>query len=143
MTSKAERITAAIAAALTVPAMTSVPAARVYRDLHGALQADLLPAVAIETGDEPEPSHRANGYKVRFVDVRVTVVAKGASPYTAADAALVESHARVMADRTLGGLAIGIDEGQTRRERGEAEEQLGAITKTYRVQYYTTETSIE
>ena len=28
------------------------------------------------------------GYKVRFVDVRVTVVAKGASPYTAADAAL-------------------------------------------------------
>ena len=36
MTSKAERITAAIAAALTVPAMTAVPASRVYRDLHGA-----------------------------------------------------------------------------------------------------------
>lgn len=143
MTSKAERITAAVHAALTAPSMASVPAARVFRDLHGALQSELLPAVAIETGDESEPSHRANGFKVRVVDVRVSVVAKGSSPYTAADPALVESHARVMADRTLGGLAIGIDEGQTRRERGEAEEQLGAITKTYRVQYYTTEASIE
>lgn len=143
MTSKAERITAAIHTALTVPAMTSVPAARVYRDLHGALQVDLLPAIAVETGDEIEPAHRARGFKVRELDVLVIVLARGTSPYTVADAALVEAHARVMADRTLGGLALGVQEGITRRERADAEQQIAAITKTYRVQYHTTETSIE
>lgn len=143
MTSKAEAITQAIVAALTVPAMSSVPAGRVYRDLHGALQSDLLPAVAVETGDESTPERRTTRHKLRVLDVQVTVVAKGASPYTIADPALVEAFSRLMADRTLGGLALELQEGPTRRERGPAEEQVGAITKTYQVQYHTTEESLE
>lgn len=143
MTSKAELITQAIVVALTVPAMSSVPAGRVYRDLHGALQSDLLPAVAVETGDESTPERRTTRHKLRFLDVTVTVVAKGASPYSEADPALVESFDRLMADRTLGGVALEVIEGATRRERSAAEEQLGAITKTYRVQYHTTEESLE
>ncbi len=143
MTSKAELITQAIVTALTAPAMTSVSAARVFRDLHGALQAELLPAVAVETGDEDTPDRRTMRHKLRYLDVNVTVVAKGASPFSEADAALVESFGRLMADRTLGGLALELQEGPTRRERGQAEEQLGAITKTYRIQYHTTEESLE
>lgn len=143
MTSKAELITQAIVTALTVPAMSSVPAARVFRDVHGALQADLLPAVAVETGDEDTPDRRTTRHKLRYLDVNVTVVAKGESPYTEADAALVESFGRLMADRTLGGLALELQEGPTRRERSAAEEQIAAVTKTYRVQYHTTEESLE
>ena len=143
MTSKAERITQAIVTALTVPAMSSVPAARVFRDVNGALQSDLMPAVAVETGSEDTPDRRTTRHKLRFLDVDVTVVAKGASPFTVADPALVESFARLMADRSLGGLALEVQEGPTRRERGPAEDQLGAITKTYRVQYHTTEESLE
>ncbi|HND53637.1 MAG TPA: hypothetical protein PLV92_14610, partial [Pirellulaceae bacterium] len=63
MTSKAESIAAAVHAALSSPAMASVPAARVFRDLHGALQSDLLPAVAVETGDEDPPVRGVIGHK--------------------------------------------------------------------------------
>ena len=56
--------------------------------------------------DDVTTLRAAGEHRFRFVDVRVTTIAKGASPYTAADAALVESHARVMADRTLGGRCL-------------------------------------
>lgn len=141
MTSKAERIADALHAALSSPAMTSVPPARVFRDLHGALQSELLPAIAIETGDEPEPVRAVIGAKERVVDVRVTVLASGS--YLAADAALVEAFARVMADPTLGGLVFEADEGQTRRDREEGERQLVAVTKTWRCQYRTADDSLE
>lgn len=143
MTSKAEAITQAVVSALTVPPMTSVPAARVYRDLHGAMQADDLPAIAVETGDEDTPDRRTTRHKLRWLDLQVTVVARGASPYTAGDAALVEAFGRVFADRSLGGLAMEVLEGPTRRERSPAEQQVGAVTKTYRIQYTTLEESLE
>ncbi len=143
MTSKAELIAQAVVAALTMPAMSAVPSARVVRDLHGLLEAATLPSIAVETGDESEPSWQTMRHKARLVDIEVTVVAQGASPFTAADPALVESYNRIMADRTLGGLAQDVLEGPTRRDRTSAERQLGAITKTYRVQYRTGEASLE
>lgn len=146
MSSKAERIAAAVHAALTTPAMTAVPAADVFRDLHGALESGALPAIAVETGDEDEPNRTVIGYKLRAVEIRMTVLAagvSGASPYTAADAALVEAHNRLAADPTLGGLAFEFDEGPTERARESAEKNLGSITKSYRYTYRTTEASIE
>lgn len=146
MTSKAEAITQAVVAALTTPAMTSVSAARVYRDLQGALAAASLPAIAVETGDEEEAQRTVIGYKMRAVEIRVSVLAAaslGASPYTAADAAVVESFNRLSADPTLGGLAFEFDEGPTARTREDAEQNIGSVTKSYRYQYRTTEASIE
>jgi len=138
---KAEQIAAAIHTALTVPAMSSVPAARVYRDLHGAIQSALLPAIAVETGDEDAPVRAVIGHKDRTTEIRVIVVAE--STYSAADPALVESFLRLQADPTLGGLVFELDEGPTRRERADGERQMVAVTKTYRAQYRTTETSLE
>lgn len=143
MTSKAEQITQAIVAALTVPAMSSVPASRVFRDIHGALQASALPAIAVETGDEETPERRTARHKMRWMEVTVSIVAAGASPFTVGDPALVEAHGRLMADRALGGLALEVLEGPTRRERSSAEQQLGVVAKTYRVQFHTTEESLE
>ena len=121
--------------------MSSVPAARVFRDLHGALQSELLPAIAIETGDEPDPVRVVIGAKERSVDIRVTVLAAGG--YVAADAAVLEAFGRVMAEPTLGGLAFEADEGQTRRDRDDGERQVVAVTKTWRFQYRTAEDSLE
>lgn len=139
MISRAERIAQHLADGLRAPAMTTVPPARVHRDLHGALDEERLPAIAVETGDEPVPSNAQIGAEDRWVRVHLAVVGAGANPYGAADAALLEAHARVMADCELGGLAIDIREAETRRRRHEGVRQLGVIEKTYVVQYRTAE----
>ena len=141
MTSKAERIADAVHASMTTPAMSSVPAASVVRDLHGALASDDLPAIAVETGDEDAPVRMVLGHKERVTEIHVTVVAQGA--FADADPALVEAYGRIAADWTLGGLVFELEEGPTRRERQDGERQLVAVTKVFRAQYRTTESSLE
>jgi hypothetical protein len=141
MTSRAEAIADAVFVALTAPPMTSVPAARVFRDLEGAVQAELLPAIAVETGDEPPPVRNVIGHKQRRVDIDVTVIAAGC--YAAADAVLIEAFGRLVADPSLGGLAFELEEGATRRQRQDGERHLVAVTKTWSAQYRTAENSLE
>ena len=145
MTSRAEAITAAVHAALTSPAMTSVPAARVFRDLDSALSSADWPAVLIETGNEATPAMVLIGRKFRAVEVHVTSMAAAgaASAMTQADAAYVESFGRVLADRTLGGLAFDVTEGPTSRSSEAYGERIAAIRKIYVVEYETTDTSLE
>ncbi len=142
--SRAESITEAVVEALTTPAMTSVPAARVYRDLNDALSSESWPAVLVETGDEPPPQTAAIGRKFRSLDVVVTVLAasSGGSPHTDADAAVVEAFGRLMADRTLGGLAWDIQEGPTSRTSEAYGERLAAVRKVYQIEYETEEASL-
>jgi hypothetical protein len=141
VTSRAEAIADAVAAALTAPAMSSVPAARVFRDLNGAIQSGLLPAIAVETGDEPPPIRVVLGHKERRVDIDVTVFASGS--YAAADPARVEAFNRLMADPSLGGLVFELEEGATRRQRQDGESLVVAVTTTFSAQYRTAEYSLE
>lgn len=141
MTSRAESIAGAVFDALTVPAMATVPVDRVFRDLHGALESDALPAIAVETGDEPPPIRVVLGHKERRVDIDVTVIATGG--YAAADAAVIEMHQRLLSDPSLGGLVFELEEGATRRQRQDGERHLVAVTKTWSAQYRTTEGSLE
>lgn len=143
MASRAEQIAAAVLARLTVPPMTSVVAASVHPNLRGALQSERLPAVAIETGDEPEPARVAISVVQRRVELRVTVLGVGAAGYAVLDPAHVELHARLMADPTLGGLALDVDEGAITREREDAERQRLSLTHVYRYVYRTSEESLE
>ena len=83
MTTRAELIAAAVKTALTSPAMTSVPAASVFRDLRGALQAEVLPAVVVVTGNEPPPVRSNFGQKTRTVEIRVSVLAAGSTGHAA------------------------------------------------------------
>lgn len=131
----ADLIAAAVLDRLTVPAMASVPASSVYDDLEDALAAKHLPAVAVEAGDESEPEPAAIGLLDRALDVRVTVLAK--ADRAAAAAALEESFGRLVADRSLGGLALLMDEGPTERDVADKNDRLRAITKTYRYTYRT------
>lgn len=138
MMSRAEAIAQAVHARHLV--LSTVSAKSVHRDLHGALNAETLPAVAIETGDEDEPQRI--GRMQRTVEIRVTVLAQGANPFGAADPIVVESFDALTADPTLGGLASHFDEGMTLRQREDAETNLVSVTKIYQYRYYTTEASL-
>jgi hypothetical protein len=113
----------------------------VFRDLNGAIQSELLPAIAVETGDEPPPIRVVLGHKERRVDIDVTVFASGS--YAAADPARVEAFNRLMADPSLGGLVFELEEGATRRQRQDGESLVVAVTTTFSAQYRTAEYSLE
>lgn len=143
MTTRAEAIAAHVADLMRTPAMTSVAAIDVYRSLGRALDAETTTALVIEPGDEPEPSGEIVGFEVRRLELRVIAIAKGAEPDTLADAPLLEAHNRLLTDPTLGGLAMRIDEGATKRERADLDRPAAAITKSYIVTYRTEGTSLE
>jgi hypothetical protein len=143
MASRAEQIMQAVVVALTVPPMTSVAAANVYRDLTHAIDRAVTTAIAVEEGDEPEPDLSVLSIAYRQMEVRISAIAKGASGSAGADAPMVEAFGRLMASQTLGGLAQRITEGETRREREALEKEVAVFTKTYRIEYRTGETSLE
>ncbi len=145
MASRVDAIVQAIKTVLTVPAMSTLPATDVYLDLVQAIDQSKTLAIAIEEADvEPAPNIGGLiGLAERQIDIDVHVIAKGQAPYRIADPALVESYNRIMADRTLGGLALEIREAPSNRRRSSAEKPIGVITKTYTVEYRTAAHSLE
>lgn len=131
----ADQIADAVVAKLTVPPLVSVPAASVYDDLVDALGAGAAPAIAVEVGDETDPQPAAIGHLDRTVDIRVSAIASGSR--AAVGAIVEESFGRLVADRTLGGLTLCMDEGPTERGVEGNNETLRIITKTYRYIYRT------
>lgn len=109
----------------------------VYDNRLSPLERGDLPAVVVEMGDEPAPTGEAItlGQVLRTLDVTTTVLVDSATPYSAADAALIEIYDLIVADLTLGGTAEFVDEGDTTRSRDDA--GVGSITKTWRVAYRT------
>jgi len=109
----------------------------VHSNRIAALDRGELPAVVVEMGDEPEPTGEAItlGQVLRYLDVTVAVLVDSATPYTAADDALIETYDLIVADLTLGGACEFVDEGETTRERDGA--GVGSITKTWRIAYRT------
>lgn len=148
MSSAAHDIVTELIAVLSNPAMDAVPAASIYRDLLDARRSAHMPCLAVELGDEDPPVRTLIGMKDRRLTVEVTVLAKGSDPYGQADAAMVESFNRIwVAGRSggqmLNGRVLDIQEGPTRRMREGLSEDLAAVTKTYIVEYRTTEGSLE
>ena len=144
----AEDIVTEIIALLTSPPLVSAPAAKIFRDPMEAREAAELPCISVEAGSEDAPQRVVIGLKRRTLEVTITVYAKGTNPYLQADPMLIESHNRLFgAARVngllLNGLAEDINEGTTRRDRAGLAEDLAAITKTYLIDYRTSETSLE
>ena len=141
MSTLAEQIAVAIVTAMTVPAMSSVPAARVFRDPDDALRSDLMPCIVVEVGDELAPREVLIGRQDRQVEIRVTTLAAGTSSaagQTQADAASLESYNRILADRTLGGLALNIIEGPVQRMSETSGDRLASVTRLLGIEYRTT-----
>jgi hypothetical protein len=133
MTSIREQILSAIATAL---ASTSGVGGRVYRSRVEAFSRDEAPALIIEPGPD-----RAQTYSICkldwTLDVLVVVHTRGQIPDQLADPILLDAHSKLMADRTLGGLAIDIIPTLTDPQRDKADLTSLWQVNTYQVRYRT------
>lgn len=123
--------------------LAGVSGVTTHRDIVRAIDRAELLALVVEQGDEPAPQVEFIGTSERSIEINVSVVAKGGAPYSRADAPLLAAHNLIMADRSLGGMALDITEGPTNRQRDALEREVGVITKTYTVAYRTASDSLE
>lgn len=134
MTSIHEQILSAIATAL---ASTSGVGGRVYRSRVEAFSRNEAPALIIEPGPD-----RAQTYSICkldwTLDVLVVVHTRGQIPDQLADPILLDAHSKLMADRTLGGLAIDIIPTLSDPQRDKADLTSLWQVNTYQVRYRTT-----
>ena len=129
--SKSERILAAIEAALTPTAGIS---GQVFRDRWEAVARNEMPCIVIEPLGE-EPGLTSLPFTDYTMTVAVDIFISGSPLSTLADPIRVDAHARLMADRTLGGLTHSIDPGPS-EWKGEPGE-IGILSLSYRVPFRT------
>lgn len=131
--SRREQILSAIATAL---ASTTGVSSRVYRSRVEAFSRNEAPAIIIEPGPD-----RAQTYSICkldwSLDVLVVVHTRGQIPDQLADPILVDAHDKLMADRTLGGLAIDIVPTLSDPQRDKADLTSLWQVNTYQVRYRT------
>ena len=132
MATKRERILAAVKTALTGTAGVGT---RIYRSRVDPLSRGESPALIIEpVSDTPEQntSLPTLDWTLR---IRVVVIERSNVPDQAADDTIEDMHSKLMADLTLGGLAIDIQPAQTSFELLEADQPAGVICCEYEIRY--------
>ena len=134
MASKTELILQAIATAL---AGTTNVGTRIWRSRVEAMGRSETPALVIE----PVLINYTQLTSLPTLDsrlkVRITVIVRGTVPDQIADPTVISMHTRLMADLTLGGLAIDIQPSQTTFNLIEADQPAGLISCEYDVLYRT------
>lgn len=139
MTTKREQILQAIEAAL---AGTTQVAGRIYRSRVTPLTRGESPAIVIEPGrDDPQQNTSLPTLDWSLV-VRVTVIVRGEVPDQLADPIIEDLHAKLMADLSLGGVAIDVQPGAVLFELLDADQPAGAITCNFVVRYRTAVSSL-
>lgn len=109
---------------------------RVYRSRVAAFARDEAPALVIEAG-QAIPTIQALCKIDWSMDLIVSSYARGTIPDTAADATLTAAHALLMADRTVGGLAINLAPGPVTTDLERADANSCWMTAVYTVTFRT------
>lgn len=122
---------ALVASVASLPDVTGI-----YRSRVEAFSRDEAPALVIEAG-QAVPTIYATCKLNWEMDVLVSSYARGPVPDTAADAVLTAAHALLMADRTVGGLAIDLVPGVVTTDLERADLASCWLTAVYRVSYRT------
>lgn len=139
MSSRREQILAHIASTL---AGTVQVDNRIYRSRAEAFARDEAPAIVIEPAND-----RAQTYSTCkldwTLDVLVVVYVRGAIPDQLADPIVVDVHSQLMADRTLGGLAIDIVPTTVDYQRDKADLTSLWQVNTYQVRYRSADNNLE
>ena len=132
---KRERILAAITTAL---AGTVQVGSRIYRSREEAFARNEAPALVIEPGIDTPTVEPVSTCKIdwRF-NVVVAVHTRGAIPDQLAAPIVVSVHLRIMADRSLGGLALDVLPGPVDHQREQADAAAGWTVLSYVVRYRT------
>ena len=97
-----------------------------------------LPALLVFP--ESEAVRRINDRTERELVIRVVALATGSAtdgPEPAVDRLMTAAHASLLADVTLGGLALGMEETDTEWQQDDADMDVAALPSRYRITYRT------
>lgn len=133
MSSKREQIMAAIVSNL---AGTAGVGTRIYRSRVEAFARNEAPAIVVEGGRETAATY-SNCRLDWTLDVLVAIYARGIIPDQVADPVRVSAHAKLMADRSLGGLAMDIVPTAVDPQLESADQPALWMVCTYQVRYRT------
>jgi hypothetical protein len=131
MSSKTERILAAIEALL---AGTTGVGSRIYRDRWEPLARNELPALVIQPESEDDETD-AMPYTRCSLRVNIDILVSGSKLSTLSDPIRVSLHQKLLADRSLGGLAIDIERNGASWDANSGE--IGALRLKYLVKFRT------
>jgi hypothetical protein len=139
MATKREQILTAIVTAL---ASTVGVSGRVYRSRVTAVQRAESPAIVVEPiSDTPTQNTSLPTLDWRM-RVRVSVIVRGDVPDQLADPVIESMHSKMVADLTLGGLAIDVQPDEVSFNLVDADQPAGVIFNDYIVQYRTSVASL-
>jgi hypothetical protein len=140
MSTKREQILAAIATTLEGTANVG---ARIYRSRVEAFARNEAPALVIEPGTDSASEELVSNCKIDWrLPVLVAVYTRGAIPDQLADPIIASIHSQLMADRTLGGLAMDIFPGTVDPQMEKADQPALWTVLTYNVRYRTSVTDL-
>ena len=131
MTTKREQIMQAIVAALDGVADVG---SNIYRSREEALTRADVPALIV-MADNEDPNENVSGLTEKRLTIVVGVFVRGDVPDMLADPIVESVHAKLMAEPTLGGLAMDISEGGTGWDMEEADQTALIVNMRFVVWY--------
>lgn len=134
MTTKREQILTALRTALTGTAGVGT---RIYRSRVEPVARAESPALVLEPVSDVVEQNTCLPTLDHLLTVRVVVIVRANVPDQTADPIVQSLHSKIVADLTLGGLAIDVQPGPTEFTLEHADTPVGVIYCTYRIQYRT------
>lgn len=134
MTTRRETILTAVRTALTG---TTGVSARIYRSRVEPMARAESPAIVIEPVNDTAEQNTSLPTLDWSLTVRVSVIVRGVVPDQQADPIVEDMHSRLMADLTLGGVAMDIRPQSVNFELVEADQPAGVISCDYLIRYRT------
>ena len=134
MTTKREQILAQVATTL---ADTAGVSNRVYRSRATAVARAESPAIIIEPVTNTVQQITSLPKLDHTLRVRIVVVVRSTTPDTEADSVMESMHSLLMADLTVGGLAIDIQPSLTNFDYLDADQPAGVYSNEYNIVYRT------
>jgi hypothetical protein len=139
MTTKRETILAAVRTALTG---TTGVGSRIYRSRVEPMARAESPAIVVEPVSDTAQQNTSLPTLDWSLTVRVAVIVRGAIPDQIADPVVESLHAKLMADLTLGGVAIDVQPQSVNFEMVEADQPAGVISCDFLIRYRTSVTNL-
>jgi hypothetical protein len=134
MTTKRESIMQALFAALSG---TTGVGTRIYRSRVEPVARAESPALVLEAVSNVPSQNTSLPTLDHVLTVRVVVIVRANVPDQASDPIVESLHGKLVADLSLGGLAIDVQPGPTEFTLEQADTPVGIIYCTYRIQYRT------
>jgi hypothetical protein len=139
MTTKRETILAAVRTALTG---TTGVGSRIYRSRVEPMARAESPAIVVEPVSDTAQQNTSLPTLDWSLTIRVAVIVRGAIPDQIADPVVESLHAKLMADLTLGGVAIDVQPQSVNFEMVEADQPAGVISCDFLIRYRTSVTNL-